>query len=152
MRAANAHLIERRRLHSVGLRPSARAQCGPMVRMVRRDYTRWVGRVAALRPYSGRGEEASLDQVKSEYRSREGVESSTAHYHRYLAKRAKRQQDASNQLPDMADVSIGVFDEEEPQARHFRRDSCVSAANRSVATGPRTARRAVLSVHVSFGR
>ena len=73
-------------------------------------------------------------------------------YQRYLAKLPKKYQDASNQLPDLADVSIDAVDEQEPEVRHSRCVACLIAADRSVATGrPRTG-WTLLSVHVSLRR
>ena len=74
------------------------------------------------------------------------------HYHRYLANQAKRPQDASNQLPDLADVSIDVFDEKEPQARRFRRHSCLTTLDGRIAPFAGTSRGTLLPVHVSLGK
>jgi hypothetical protein len=72
-------------------------------------------------------------------------------YQRYLAKWAKRSQDASNQLPETADVSIHAFDEKEPEVRYPGCGSCLFAADRRVATGGGSAGWTLLPVHVPFG-
>ena len=79
-----------------------------------------------------------------------GIKSEQSNYYGYLAKRAKRSQDASNQLPDQADGSIATIDEEEPQNRHLRRAAGVIAADWRVSAG--TGRwRALLPLHVPLG-